>query len=214
MAPPINVDTASGTRYSSSVSCILHLHILPKQGGHIIPGFQHNLVGIGTLYNRGCKVIYDKHAVHILDDTSKVLLKGWRETTGARLWRFYLQSGRHQQFPNNSTPATPPPPPTHAANKANEMPSVQAPVRFLQAAAGYPVKSTWLSAIRSGNYKTWPGITYENAKTYHPTITETLKGNMKQTRQGVRSTKKKTTMSKPTRSVSPLSINVPSKMSN
>ena len=71
------------------------------------------------------------------------------------------------------------------------MPSVKALVRFLHAAAGFPVKSTWLAAIKAGNYATWPGLTYENAKTYHPTTKGTLKAHMTQTRQGVSSTKQK-----------------------
>ena len=58
------------------------------------------------------------------------------------------------------------------------MPSVKALVRFLHAAAVFPVKSTWLAAIRAGNYATWPGLKYDNAKTYHPTIAETLKGHI------------------------------------
>ena len=90
-APNINVVTASGTRYTTSSSCNLQLPTIPVRGGHILPGFQHNLLGIGPLCNRGCKVIYDKHVVHILDETSKVLLQGWREPTGTRLWRFSLK---------------------------------------------------------------------------------------------------------------------------
>ena len=190
--------TASGTRYSLSDSCNLHLHTLPTQGGHIIPGFQHNLVGIGLLCNCSCKVIYDKHTVHFLDETSKVLLKGWREPTGACLWRFYLRSGRHNQSPENSPPAPDPPPLTLASNNAYDMPSIKSLVRFLHAAAGFPVKSTWLAAIKASNYATWTGLTYENSNTYHHTTEETLKGHMKQTHQGMRSTKHNTTPSKPT----------------
>ena len=72
----------------------------------------------------------------------------------------------------------------------------------------------WLAAIKAGNYATCPGLTYENAKTYHPTTEETLKGHMTQTRQGVRSNKQNSTSSKPTWSVSPLPNNVPAKTSN
>ena len=78
------------------------------------------------------------------------------------------------------------------------MPSMKALVKFLHAADGFPVKSTWLASIRSGNYAMWPGLAYKNAKTYHPTTAENLKGHMTQTRQGVRSTKCNTTPSKPT----------------
>ena len=128
--------------------------------------------------------------------------------------RFSLQSGRHHQLPENSPPAPTPTPPTPSANNAYVMPSVKALVRFLHAAAGFPVKSTWLAAIRASKYAMWPGLTYENAKTYHPTTTETLKGHMTQARQGVRSTNLKTTPYKPTRSVSPLSSNIPATTSN
>ena len=94
------------------------------------------------------------------------------------------------------------------------MSSVKVLVRFLHTAAGFPVNSRWLAAIKSENYATWTGLTYNNAKTYHPTTGETLKGHMKQTRQGVRSTKHRSTSFKTTRSVSPLSANVTSKISN
>ena len=92
------------------------------------------------------------------------------------------------------------------------MTSVNALVRFLHAAAGFPVKSTWIAATRAGNYTTWPGLTYKNAKTYHPTTAETLKGHITQTHQGV-FTNRKTTPSKPTRAVSPLSSDIPAKTS-
>ena len=89
------------------------------------------------------------------------------------------------------------------------MPSVKALIRFLHAADGFPVKSTWLASIRAGNYATWTGLTYENTKTYHLTTAETLKGHMTQSRQGVRSAKCKATPSSPTRKVSPISSDIP-----
>ena len=155
------------------------------------------------------QVLYDKHAVQILDETSKVLLQGWSEPIGARLWRFSLRSGMHYQSTKKSPPAPTPPPPNPKSNNAYIIPSVNALVRFLHAEAGFPVKSTWIAATRPGNYRTWLGLTYNNAKTYHTTTAETLKGHITQTHQGVRSTNRKTTPSKPTRAVSPLSINIP-----
>eukprot|EP00804_Cyclotella_cryptica_P014588 CCRYP_020642-RA/>CCRYP_020642-RA protein AED:0.50 eAED:0.40 QI:0/0/0/1/0/0/2/0/231 len=40
-----------------------------------------------------------------------------------------------------------------------ELPSIEQSIRYLHAAAGFPTKSTWLAAIRKGNYSTWPLIT-------------------------------------------------------
>ena len=60
----------------------------------------------------------------------------------------------------------------------------------MHAAAGFPVKSIWLTAIKDGNYNSWPGLTYSNAAKCFPQSVETIKGHMFQYSQGVRSTKK------------------------
>ena len=60
----------------------------------------------------------------------------------------------------------------------------------MRAASGFPVKSTWLKAIKKGNFESWPGLTYNNADKYCPHSVETLKVHMVQSSQRVRSTKK------------------------
>ena len=70
---------------------------------------------------------------------------------------------------------------------------MEALVRYFHAAAGYPVKDTWLHAIKAGNYASWPVLTYHNAAKYCPTTDATIKGHMVQGRQGTRSTKPKLT---------------------
>ena len=67
--------------------------------------------------------------------------------------------------------------PNPTSNNAYDLPSVQALVRFLHDVAGFSVKSTWIVANREGNYATWKSLTYENAKTYHPTTAKTLNGH-------------------------------------
>ena len=59
----------------------------------------------------------------------------------------------------------------------------------MNAVCGYPVKSTWLKAIKAGNFIGWPFLTVENVKKYYPETTETPKGHMTQTRKNVQSTK-------------------------
>ena len=116
-------------------------------------------------------------------DNKNILLKGWRDTTGAKLWRFSL---RPEDNPVSSihptTPTTP------AALNAHDLPSVGALVHYLHAAAGLPVKSTWLAAIKAVNFSTWPGLTYTNASRYCPNSEETTKGHLTQAKQGIRST--------------------------
>ena len=72
-----------------------------------------------------------------------------------------------------------------------DLPSVEALVRYMHAAAGFIVKSTWLKAIKNGNFESWPGLTYNNAAKYCPHSVETFKGHIVQSSQGVRATKKK-----------------------
>ena len=117
-------------------------------------------------------------------DNQCILLKGWQDTTDAKLWRFSL---RPEDYPVSSIHPYAPAPP--ASLNAHNLPSVGALVRYLHAAAGFSVKSTWLAAIKSGNFSTWPGLTYTNASKYFPTSDETIKGHLTHSQQGVRSTK-------------------------
>eukprot|EP00804_Cyclotella_cryptica_P010211 CCRYP_013825-RA/>CCRYP_013825-RA protein AED:0.46 eAED:0.17 QI:0/0/0/0.57/1/1/7/0/869 len=66
---------------------------------------------------------------------------------------------------------------------------IEQSIRYLHAAAGFPTKSTWLAAIRKGNYSTWPLITVKNVHKHFPQSEETQQGHMRNQRQGTRSTK-------------------------
>ena len=58
------------------------------------------------------------------------------------------------------------------------------------ACLGFPVKQTWLNAIRAGNCDTFDGLTHSNAARYYcPDADETIMGHLTQQRQNVRSTK-------------------------
>ena len=63
----------------------------------------------------------------------------------------------------------------------------------MHAVCGYPVKSTWLKAVKAGNYIGWPLLTIRNVNKYYPETTETPKGHMNQTQKIVHSTKAKPT---------------------
>ena len=121
------------------------------------------------------------------------MLTVWREQSGPHFWRIALQPG------DSNLPKMP-----HNANKtaleaysAYDLPSVEALIRYFHAAAGYPVRSTWLKAISAGNYSTWPGLTLANATNYCPSATSTIMGHLVHKRQGVRSTKTNLTTTGP-----------------
>ncbi len=62
----------------------------------------------------------------------------------------------------------------------------------MHAICGYPVKSTWLKAIKASNYVGWLMLNERNVQKYYPETIETAKGHLNQTRKNVRSTKAKT----------------------
>ncbi len=62
-------------------------------------------------------------------------------------------------------------------------------VRFLHASLGFPTNATLLTAAWNGNPLTFPGLTVENILKHFPESDETVKGHMKQSKQGMRSTK-------------------------
>ena len=47
---------------------------------------------------------------------------------------------------------------------AHDLPIVCDLVHYLHACAEFSVRSTWLAAIKSGNFASWPGLTYTNAE--------------------------------------------------
>ncbi len=62
----------------------------------------------------------------------------------------------------------------------------------MHAVCGYPVKSTWLKAIKAGNYVGWPMLNERNIQKYYPKIIKTVEVHLNQTRKNVRSIKAKT----------------------
>ena len=71
------------------------------------------------------------------------------------------------------------------------IPSTKESIQYLHAAAGFPVKDSWVDAIKAGNYTTWPGLNVKVVNRYFPESDETQKGHMKKQRQNIRSTKVK-----------------------
>jgi hypothetical protein len=77
------------------------------------------------------------------------------------------------------------------ANSVYDLPSMEQAIKWMHAVCRYQVKSTWLKAIKAGNYIGWPMLTERNINKYYPETSEASKGHMNQTRKNVRSTKAK-----------------------
>ena len=56
---------------------------------------------------------------------------------------------------------------------------------------GYPVKSTWIKSIKTGNYVGWLMLNKRKIARYYPETNDTPKCHLNQSRKNVRSTKLK-----------------------
>ena len=71
------------------------------------------------------------------------------------------------------------------SNSVYDLPSTEEAIKLMHAVCGYPVKSTWLKAVKAGNYIGWPLLTERNVTKYYPETTETPKGHMTQTQKNL-----------------------------
>eukprot|EP00804_Cyclotella_cryptica_P029656 CCRYP_019045-RA/>CCRYP_019045-RA protein AED:0.39 eAED:0.39 QI:0/-1/0/1/-1/1/1/0/453 len=184
------VVTADGTEHPTSHTALLPTRALSKGAREalVIPGMQQKaLMSVSTLVNNGYTTVFlpGHQGVHIycaedvnISPSAPPSLQGWRDNRG--LW----------MVPIDDAPAISPSIDiTESANSVYELPSTNEVVRFLHAASGYPTKATLLQAAKHGNLITFPGLTPENIAKHFPESNETQKGHMKQTKQGIRSTK-------------------------
>ena len=95
-----------------------------------------------------------KNSVIICDSNNQPFLKGWRETSGARLWCISLRPDLRPDLANRPTCHEEPESDaqeeeaTLEAFSAYDLPSVEALVIYFHAADGYPVIDMWIKAIR------------------------------------------------------------------
>jgi hypothetical protein len=70
-------------------------------------------------------------------------------------------------------------------NNVYNLPLTKQSIRYLHAAARFPVKSPWMQAIKAGNYVTWPRLTPKTVRKHFPESDGVQKGHMKQQHQNV-----------------------------
>ena len=150
-----------------------------------MPSFTITLISVVPICDADCTVVFTKTYVTVLSPKGKIILTVWREKNLPMLWRFMLKPTKQLIKYYTTTIQT-----TPVEHSAYNIPILEALVRYMHTAAGFPVKSTWHKAIKKGNFATWPGLTYSNAEKYFPHAVETTKGHMVQSLQGVQFTKK------------------------
>ena len=184
----VKVGTANGQVATSAAKSTLPIPQLAADlptTGYIMPSFTNTLIGVVPICDANCTVVFKKKDVTVLLPKVKTILQGWREKKLPILWSFSLKptdrSIKDYTTKNQKSPA---------AHSDYNLPSIEALFRYMPAAAGFPVKSTWLKAIKKLNLETWPGLNYTNAAKYCPHSVETIKLHKVQSSQGLRSTNK------------------------
>ena len=138
-----------------------------------MPTFTNTLIGVVTICDAKFTALFKKQDVTVISPEGKPILQRWREKKLPRLWRFALKPndrGKQKYITTNKK--------IPEAHSAYNLTSIEALVRYMHAAAGFPVKSTWHKKIKNGNFESWPGLTYNNAAKYFPHSVKTLKGHM------------------------------------
>ena len=151
------------TTKASTIAKLHHKVREPAQTVGMVPELKHNSLLSGpkfadanyvTVLTPNEVLIYDGHGLKI--STSKdAIMRGWRDTTSG-LWRIPLEENCS---PNKSEYVLLPKGSEDAINNIYELPSTEKIVRYLHACAGFPTKTTWIKAIRAGNFATWPHLT-------------------------------------------------------
>ena len=167
--------------------------------------FPTSLMSVGKIADDGNIFFFTKEGISVYKDEEvlitckgEAILIGKQDERGRYYWIPLVQN------PGNWQPRRP----TklskkylQQANSVDDLPSTQEAIKWMHAVRGYPVKSTWLKAVKVEHYIGWPLLTEQNVNKYYPGTTKTPTGHMNQTRKNVQSTKPKpTTWEQPSQS--------------
>lgn len=194
------VGLADGSPVAASVTATLPYHDLPQEAkdGDIIPGLKNDLVSVKKLADARLTTILHEHGVEVYPSdaltiiaTAGPVLRGCRDRAG--LWRVTDSPAAQRSITWGNTTKAKAIEQQLTANAVFDLPSIGQTIKWHHASLGFPTKDTLLKSINAGNFVTWPLLTQHNVSKHFPESDETIMGHTNQQRQGVRSTKPKTT---------------------
>ena len=156
--------------------------------------FPQSLMSVGKVSDDGTLSIFTKDGVSVhREEDVLITCKGAPILIGVRddHGRYRIPLTQHKGTWQPRKPSKRAKQVLQQANSVYDLPSTEQAIKWMHAVCGYPVKSTWLKAIKAGNFVGWPLLTEANVKKYYPETAETPKGHLNQTRKNVRSTKAK-----------------------
>jgi len=185
------VVNANGTELPASNTALLPTHALSKGARETVivpPGMsQRALMSVATLANNGYTTTFlpgqqGVNVFHTNDVNISAIappaLHGWRDGRGLRMLTVDDEPTINPSIDIAET-----------AMSMYNLPNTKEVMRFLHAALGHPTRATLLTSAQHGNLITFPSTTPDNIYRHFPESDKTQKGHMKQTKQGVRSTK-------------------------
>jgi hypothetical protein len=167
---------------------------------NIVPGLHSTLVSIPKIVDKDYIVVFDKNSAKTYDATTTTIMATTEpileapQCTSTGLWLMPLKTktnGGNQNINIVGDRASNIQGATERANAIFELPSTRQTILYHHALAGFPIKETFLNAVRARNYATWPGLNIAALHKYFPDSDKTQKGHMKGQQQGIRSTKQK-----------------------
>jgi hypothetical protein len=129
----------------------------------VVPGLKQNLgrvskfsqVGYTTIFHPGKEgVVIHEPNTFCITTTKQPFLQGCK-TKG--LWTVTLNNATEDRKQEK-------------VNNVYNIPSIKEAMRYLHAAADFPVKETWVEAIRAGSFITWLGITVKTVNQHFQRI--------------------------------------------
>jgi hypothetical protein len=152
-------------------------------------------MSVGKTADNGTVSVFTKEGINVFKEEDMLItckgepiLIGVRDSQGQYRIPLMQQWGQWQpRCPSKQAQKA-----LRQANSVYDLPRTKQAIKWMHTICGYQVKSTWLKAIKAGNYVGWPMLNECNVQKYYPETIETAKGHLNQTRKSVYFTKAKT----------------------
>ena len=140
------------------------------------------------LCDSDCSALFTKDSLKVYNHRNNLAVLMGRCNYNNGLWDVNISSSQ------SSAPQTSPPSlSTASLNAVLRYDKTKAELAtYIHTAAGCPTKSSFMTAIRNGNFLTWPGLTTELISKHLLPSIPTAKGHLKQEQENLRSTKSTT----------------------
>ena len=167
---------------------------------NIVPGMHTSLIRISKLADAGYTTVLRQDGAEIYDNKTTIVKADAPPVITAprcptsRLWKMALdpQMEASERGIGITLKAEQDNAMFDLAEQANvifDLPSSRQSFLRYHALAGWPPTETFLSAVRHGNYTSWPKLMTTMIHKYMPDSDKTIKGHIKGQRQGIRSTR-------------------------